>query len=315
MPKPIEFNWTTQDRIRKYEDYLRGSRPVVATSLAATLNWATAESPTPTPDEEVPDVLAPDVKFPDTLVDDPKDSDDAVDHSDGTKSHDTSAALSFATNWDALLDTAGVPTDGTPPDPLAAQQQQEQLKEQAARQAQMLGKDIDGTQPGITAPQMPATPATPQAQDKANQRQRAGRGVEGRTCPSGSPMPATGCGACTVSDCVGRIVAAKTCPKGSPMISAEGCGDCDCEDKGAMPGMPVASRTCPSGSPMPAEGCGACTVSDCAERSAEARTRPSGSPMPAEGCGDCNDCDEGPTNPMDPENRFDWDSFSTTPRI
>ena len=32
---------------------------------------------------------------------------------------------------------ARIPQDGTPPDPLAAQQQQEQLEEQAARQSQM----------------------------------------------------------------------------------------------------------------------------------------------------------------------------------
>lgn len=297
MPKPIEFNWTTQDRIRKYEDYLRGSRTVTATSLAATLNWTTAESPTPTPDEEVPDVLSPDVKFPDTLVDDPKDSDDAVDHSDGNESHDTSAALSFATNWDALLDTAGVPTDGTPPDPLAAQQQQDQLEEQAARQAarqaKMVGKDIGGTQPGITTPQMPATPATPQAQDKANQRQRAGRGVEGglatcgmfvtEACPDGEcddcpckqGVQAAACG----------VMLATACPGNG------GCGNkvalLRCPDvRGPKNLMPVATRNCPNGSPMPAEG-----------------------------CGDCNDCDEGPTNPMDPGNRFDWDSFSTTPRL
>ena len=201
MAKADQLKWTTQDRIRDYEAYLRGSRPI-----AASLNWTTAESATPTPDEEVPDVLDPDVKFPDTLMDDPKDSDDAVDHSDGTKPHDTSAGFAYATNWDALLDTAGVPTDGTPPDPLAAQQQQQQLEEQAARQAQMMGRDTGGSQPGITSPQMPSTPASPQAQDRANQRQRAGRGIEG-------------------------------------------CGD------------------------------------------------------------------EGPTNPMDPGNKYDWDSFSTTPRI
>ncbi len=221
MAKPIEFNWTTQERIKSHEEYLRGTR---SQSIAASLNWATAESPTPTPDEEMPDVLDPDVKFPDTLVDDPKDSDDAVDHSDGTKPHDTSAALSFATNWDALLDTAGVPTDGTPPDPLAAQQQQEQLEEQAARQSQMMGGDTGDLQPGITSPQMPSAPASPQAQEKAKQRQRAGRGVEGRVCPDGYSMPATG-------------------------------------------------------------------------------------------CGDCPGCDEDPTNPMDPGNKYDWDSFSTTPRV
>jgi hypothetical protein len=170
------------------------------------LNWTTAESATPTPDEEVEDVSTPDVEFPDTLMDDPKDSDDAVDHSDGTKPHDTSAGFAYATDWDGLLDTAGIPTDGTPPDPLAAQQQQEQLQEQAARQAQMLSKDTGGSQPGITSPQMPAAPVAPEAQDRAKQRQRAGRGVEG-------------------------------------------CGD------------------------------------------------------------------EGPTNPMDPGNKYDWDSFSTTPRL
>ncbi len=240
MAKPIEFNWTTQERIKSHEEYLRGTRSQPQ-SLAASLNWTTAVAPDTVIDEEMPDVLAPDVKFPDTLVDDPKDSDDAVDHSDGTKSHDTSAALSFATNWDALLDTAGVPTDGTPPDPLAAQQQQEQLEEQAARQAQMVGlgnggsqpggTQPGGTQPGVTTPQMPATPATPQAQDKAKQKQRAGRGVEGRVCPDGYSMPATGCG-----DCPG----------------------CD-ED----PPNPIEGRTCPSGDPMPAEGCGDCT--DCDE--------------------------------------------------
>ncbi len=312
MANPIEFNWTTQDRIRKYEDYLRGSRTVVATSLAATLNWATADSPTPTPDEEVPDVLAPDVKFPDTLVDDPKDSDDAVDHSDGTKPHDTSAALSFATNWDALLDTAGVPTDGTPPDPLAAQQQQEQLEEQAARQAQMMGQDTGGSQPGgsqpggsqpggsqpggsqpgTPTPQIP-TPVSPEVQDRANQRQRAGRGVEGglatcgmfvsEACPDGEcddcpckqGIQAAACG----------VMLATACPGNG------GCGNevalLRCPDllKPKNP-MPVANRNCPNGSPMPAEG-----------------------------CGDCTDCDEGPTNPMDPGNKYDWDSFSTTPRI
>jgi hypothetical protein len=202
MAKPIEFNWTTQDRIRSHEAYLRGSRSVAATSIATKLNWATAESGTPTPDEEVEDVLDPDVKFPDTLMDDPKDSDDAVDHSDGTKPHDTSAGFAVATNWDALLDTAGIPTDGTPPDPLAAQQQQEQLEEQAARQAQMLSKDTGAPQPGTA----PLAPVSPEAQDRATQRQRAGRGVEG-------------------------------------------CGD------------------------------------------------------------------EGPTNPMDPGSKYDWDSFSTTPRL
>lgn len=220
MAKPIEFNWTTQERIKSHEEYLRGTRSQPQ-SLAASLNWSTA-SPDTVIDEEVEDVLSPDVVFPETLTDDPKDSDDAVDHSDGTKPHDTSAALSFATNWDALLDTAGVPTDGTPPDPLAAQQQQEQLEEQAARQAQMMGKDAGGSQPG--SPQMPSAPASPQAQEKAKQRQRAGRGVEGRVCPDGYSMPATG-------------------------------------------------------------------------------------------CGDCPGCDEGPTNPMDPGNKYDWDSFSTTPRV
>lgn len=172
-----QLQWTTKDRIKSYEAYLRGSR-----SVAASLNWSTA-SPSTVIDEEIEDVLSPDVVFPDTLMDDPKDSDDAVDHSDGTKEHDTSAAVSFATNWDALLDTAGIPTDGTPPDPLAAQQQQEQLEEQAARQAQMMGDSVStqpgGAQPGITTPQMPSTPATPPVQDKAKQRQRMGRGIEG----------------------------------------------------------------------------------------------------------------------------------------
>jgi hypothetical protein len=106
-------------------------------------------------------------------MDDPTDHDDAVDHSDGTKAHDTSAEI-FATNWDALLDTAGVPTDGTPPDPLAAQQQQQQLEEQAARQSQMIGKDTNGYRPGLSAPSAP-----PAAQQKAKEKERAGRGVEG----------------------------------------------------------------------------------------------------------------------------------------
>jgi hypothetical protein len=199
------LNWNVKDRIKSHEAYLRGDR-----SVAASLNWTTAESATPTPDPEVPDSLSPDVEFPGTLVDDPQDDDAAVDHSDGTKPHDTSAGFAVATNWDALLDTAGVPTDGTPPDPLAAQQQQEQLQEEAARKAQMLSKDTGGSQPGITSPQMPTTPVSPQAQDKANQRGRAGRGIEGQ----------------------------------------------------------------------------------------------------GEGC-----CDEGPQNPMDPGSRYDWDSFSTTPRL
>lgn len=200
MAKPTEFNWTTQERIKSHEEYLRGSR-----SVAASLNWATATSPDTVAEEEVEDVLDPDVKFPDTLMDDPKDSDDAVDHSDPTEPHDTSAGFAYATNWDALLDTAGIPTDGTPPDPLAAQQQQEQLEEQAARQAQMMGRDTGGSQPGITSPTSPP-PAPPGAHDKAKQRERAGRGIEG-------------------------------------------CGD------------------------------------------------------------------EGPTNPMDPGSKYDWDSFSTTPRL
>jgi hypothetical protein len=199
MSKAKQFNWTTQERIKSYEDYLRGSR-----SVAASLNWTTAVAPDTLAEEEVEDVLDPDVKFPDTLMDDPQDSDDAVDHSDPTKPHDTSAGFAVATNWDALLDTAGIPTDGTPPDPLAAQQQQEQLEEQAARQAQMMSKDTGGTQPG-TQPGL-SPPASPQMLDKAKLRERAGRGVEG-------------------------------------------CGD------------------------------------------------------------------EGPTNPMDPGNKYDWDSFSTTPRL
>jgi hypothetical protein len=282
MPRPNEFTWTTKDRIKSHEEYLRGSR---SQPIAATLNWATA---THKEDEEVQDVLDPDVKFPDTLVDDPQDSDDAVDHSDPTKTHDTSAGFALATNWDALLDTAGVPTDGTPPDPLAAQQQQQQLEEQIARKAQMMSQDTGGSQPGgaqpgVTTPQMPA-PVSPAEQDRANQKRRAGRGVEG-TCPNGSPMPATGCGACA-EQCEGRIVAQR-----------------------------VVEGTCPNGSPMPATGCGDC--SEACEGRITARTCPKGSPMTATGCGDC-DCDEsgdGPTNPMDPGNKYDWDSFSITPRL
>lgn len=194
MSKAKQFNWTTQERIKSHEAYLRGDR----SSLAASLNWVAAESSTPCAEEHP---ATPDVEFPDTLMDGPQDSDDAVDHSDGTKPHDTSAGFAYATNWDGLLDTAGIPTDGTPPDPLAAQQEQERLQEEAARQAQMLSRDTGAPQPGLGQP-----PVSPQAQDKANQRQRAGRGVEG-------------------------------------------CGD------------------------------------------------------------------EGPTNPMDPGNKYDWDSFSTTPRI
>ncbi|KKN64828.1 hypothetical protein LCGC14_0487480 [marine sediment metagenome] len=292
MAKPIEFNWTTQERIKSHEEYLRGTRSQPQ-SLAASLNWTTAVAPDTVIDEEMPDVLDPDVKFPDTLVDDPKDSDDAVDHSDGTKPHDTSAALSFATNWDALLDTAGVPTDGTPPDPLAAQQQQEQLEEQAARQAQMMGRDNGGSQPGITSPQMPSAPASPQVQDKAKQRQRAGRGVEGGLAACGM-FVAEACpdGECDNCPCKQGIQAAAcgvmlatACPGNG------GCGNkvalLRCPDvRGPKNLMPVANRNCPNGSPMPAEG-----------------------------CGDCPGCDEDPTNPMDPGNKYDWDSFSTTPRV
>lgn len=168
MAKPNEFNWTTQERIKSHEDYLRGSR----SSLAASLNWETAEISTPCAEEHP---ATPDVEFPSTLVDDPQDHDAAVDHSDDTKPHDTSASFSFATNWDALLDTAGVPTDGTPPDPLAAQQQQDALEEQAARQAQMMGRDTGSP----AMPSAPMAPPSPQAHDKAKQRERAGRGVEG----------------------------------------------------------------------------------------------------------------------------------------
>ena len=90
------------------------------------------------------------------------------------------------------------------PDPLAAQQQQDQLKDQAARQAQSRGTGAPQSPQGTGAPQAPAPPVSPQ--NKANQKRRAGRGIEG-------------------SD------------------------------------------------------------------------------------------DEGPTNPMDPGNKYDWDSFSTTPRL
>lgn len=196
MSEAKKFNWTTQERIKSHEAYLRGDR----SPLAASLNWVAAESATPTPDEEVEDVQTPDVSFPDTLMDDPQDHDAAVDHSDADDPHDTSVSFTIATNWDGLLDTAGIPTDGTPPDPLAAQQEQERLQEEAARAAQMVGRDTGAAQPGLSPP------VAPQAQDKAKQRQRAGRGVEGAG-------------------------------------------------------------------------------------------------------------DEGPTNPMDPGNKYDWDSFSTTPRI
>lgn len=156
----LDLNWGTKSKTR---------------SLAAQLNWAVGESGTPTPQEVETDVLAPDVCYPDTLVDDPKDSDEAVDHSDGSKPHDA-----VATNWDALLDTAGIPTDGTPPDPLAAQQEQEAREEEAARRALSL-------ETGLPKPGGTSTPVTPSAppgspsptQDKANQRRRAGRGVEG----------------------------------------------------------------------------------------------------------------------------------------
>jgi hypothetical protein len=151
----LDLNWGTKSKTR---------------SLASRLNWAVGESGTPTPDEIEPDVLTPDVVYPDTLVDDPKDSDDAIDHSDGTKAHDA-----LATNWDALLDTAGIPTDGTPPDPLAAQQEQQAREEEAARRAQSL--DTGFPQPGRT-PSAPSAPSAP-LQDKANQKQRAGRGIEG----------------------------------------------------------------------------------------------------------------------------------------
>ena len=146
----VDFSWNTRDVIKSHEAYLRGTP-----SLAATLNWTTAESGTPTPRTIKPDALKPDVAFPDTLTDCPHESKEAVDFSDGTKTHDTSVS---ATNWDALLDTAGIPTDGTPPDPLAAQQQQEAMEEQAARQAmsQQPGAPAPAAPPAAPAPAMPA---------------------------------------------------------------------------------------------------------------------------------------------------------------
>jgi hypothetical protein len=306
MSKPADFHWTTQERIRSHEAYLRGSR-----CLAATLNWVVAESATPTFTVDEPDVLTPDVKYPDTLVDDPKDHDAAVDHSDADDAHDTSVSFTIATNWDALLDTAGIPTDGTPPDPLAAQRQQDALEEHTARQALNLG-----------------APASPATQKKAMLKQRAGRGVEGSNdCPSMATVG--GCssmvdGACPDA-CTSRTTAA---------LPAEACGDecdgeCDCDgDCNCI----TAASDCPSMATV--GGCssmvdGACP-DPCTSRTTASSACPSmatvgGCPSMVAGacpavCADMPSSDEnpemaGPVNPMDPGNKYDWDSFTTTPHI
>jgi hypothetical protein len=68
-------------------------------NIAMELSWVVAEQAN--------------MDLPDTLVDSPGDHDDAVDHAENGEARDTSTGfVAQATNWDALLDTAGIPTEG-----------------------------------------------------------------------------------------------------------------------------------------------------------------------------------------------------------
>jgi len=135
--------------------------------------------------------------LPDTLTSDPAEDDAAVcngeDSAGEARDHSPEKVGGFytqATNWDALLDTAGAPTDGVPPDPLESKRLAEEmgipsLEEMAKGKGP--GAPAGGT-PGITAPVPSLTPPVPQAQDRANERQRAGRGVEGTEVGPSNPM-------------------------------------------------------------------------------------------------------------------------------
>lgn len=73
------------------------------------LSWAVAEQSN--------------VGLPDTLIDSPVDHDDAVDHAEDGEARDTSTGfVAQATNWDALLDTAGMEIPNPPsPDGMGPQ--------------------------------------------------------------------------------------------------------------------------------------------------------------------------------------------------
>lgn len=127
--------------------------------------------------------------LPSSLTENPHKSDDAIDHSEKNDGKATDSYLpgkkvesfrAHATNWDAILDAKGIPTDGTPPDPLESERIAEQFGIPSLDEQQEQGLGTGTGQPS-GAPSTPPglSPAPPGAHQKAAQKKRAGRGVEG----------------------------------------------------------------------------------------------------------------------------------------
>jgi len=136
--------------------------------------------------------------LPNSLTSDPQEHDHAVcngeDSAGDPRDHSYSGFLAHATNWDALLDTAGVPTDGTPIDPLKSKQAAEQMGIPSLDEMSKAQNPHKSTGPGGN-PQPSSQPSSQEpAMDphkKAALKRRAGRGIEGdeNSSPVSPPAP------------------------------------------------------------------------------------------------------------------------------
>jgi len=236
--------------------------------------------------------------LPSSLTDNPQDSDDAVDHSEkqdgkATNSYPHSrkkvkSFTAYATDWDTLLDSNGIPTDGTPPDPLQSQKMAEQMGIPSIDEE---GQGL-GQAPGSGSPQTPPglKPAPPGAHDKAAQKRRAGRGVEGEgdmspsfgDSPSGLPSPPPG-------------AHEKAAQKRRAGRGVEGVDSLD-PSFGDVPSSPAPS-TPPGLKPAPPGAHDKAAQKRRAGRGIEGE----------EGAG--LGCSTGPSNPMDNQNPLDWDAL------
>lgn len=148
-----------------------GRRRKRSVALAPKLSWATFSKD----------------GLPSSLIDPVEEQEDSVDNSqkrDGEARDHSYSFLAKATNWDALLDTAGVPTDGTPPDPLESERLARQmgvlpLDEMEDAEGCGSGLGLAPGQPGVTQPIQNLPPVPPEVQQKARERQKMGRGIEG----------------------------------------------------------------------------------------------------------------------------------------